>query len=95
MKELKKIYKVPILAKLRLSKNFPKDLLYTRKSFLRVGLISQETAIVIAKIKEYLGYKRVYQNVKNMIKIGEEMVELFSGTRKQWDKIKSRYWKPL
>ena len=51
--------------------------------------------MVIVKIKVYLGYKRVYRNITNMIKIGKEMVELFSSTRKQWDKIESRYWKPL
>ena len=29
----------------------------------------------------------------NMIKIGEEMVKIFSGTRSYWDEIESRYWK--
>ena len=78
IKELKRIYEAPILAKLRLSKTFPKALLYTRKSFLGVGLIALEIAIMMEKIKVYLGYKRVYHNFTNILKIGEEIVESLS-----------------
>ena len=38
-KELKRIYKEPMLVKLGLSKKFPRIVLYTRKSALGVGLM--------------------------------------------------------
>ena len=59
IKELKRIYKVPILNKLRLSQNFSKTLLHARKSFLGVRLLVPEIVIAIALLKVYPGYKRV------------------------------------
>ena len=41
--ELKRIYKTPMLMKLKLSKIFPKKLLYVRKAFLGLGLFISTT----------------------------------------------------
>ena len=45
--QLKYIYKIPMLMKLKLSKTFPKKLLYVRKAFLRLGLLQPQTVLVI------------------------------------------------
>jgi len=59
IKELKKIYETLIIKKFRLNKNFLKSLLYARKSFLGLGLITRQTAIDMLALKAYFGNKRV------------------------------------
>ena len=54
---LKKIYELVILQKLRLSANFPRLVLYSRKSALRVGLIAPRTIINGSAMKLYLEYQ--------------------------------------
>ena len=57
LSKIKRIYKGPMLDKLKLGQNFSKSLLYARKSFLGVGLIELETVLAIATLKAYIGYK--------------------------------------
>ena len=67
IKELKRIYKLLLFTKLKLSKTFPKGILYSRKLFLGVGLISPEIVIAISILKIYLEYKRVKRNISYII----------------------------
>ena len=57
-KELKRIYKVPLLVKLGLSEKFLRIMLYTRKIALDIGIMKLSTIIAILAIKLYLGHKR-------------------------------------
>ena len=84
-----------MLNKLELSKTFPKVLLYSRKAFLGVGLITPETVMAIAILKLYLGYKRIKRNAMTIIKVEEEIVETMSGQNKEWDQITNRYQKKM
>ena len=63
IKELIRIYEILILTKLQLSKTFSKVVLYSRKAFLGIELLSPETIITTAILKLYLGYKRVKHNI--------------------------------
>ena len=82
IKELKRIYETLMLNKLQLSRTFLKVLLYSRKAFLGIGLLSPETVIAIAILKLYLGYKRVRCNVLQIIQAEEEIVETMSEQNK-------------
>ena len=72
-----------MLNKLELSKTFPKVLLYSRKAFLGVGLITPETVMAIAILKLYLGYKRIKRNATTIIKVEEEIVQTMSSQNKE------------
>jgi len=50
-KELKRIYKAPILSKLQLSEKLPRYILYMYKTAGRIGLLKPSIAIVIEKVK--------------------------------------------
>ena len=56
---LMKIYKLVLLVKLDLSKKFPRNILYTRKIALEVGIMKPSIIIAVLAIKLYLGYKRL------------------------------------
>ena len=69
-------------------------MLYTRKSFLGLGLIIPQIAIDILVMKTYYGYKRVERNIAIIININEEYINQVSRISTNWDKIKleERFW---
>ena len=67
-----KISEPVLLKKLGLSEKFPRKILYTRKSALRVGLLKPSTIITILILKLYLGYMRKDDRIAWIIKINEE-----------------------
>jgi len=73
--ELLKICERPILRKLGLSEKFPRELLYSRKSALGIGLLKPSTIIAILAAKLYIGHMRKNDRIANMIKINEEEAE--------------------
>ena len=85
--ELKRIYEIPIIKKFRLNRNFPKSLLYARKSFLELGLITPKTTIDILALKGYFENKRVHRNVAIIIDMNEQYINQVSGVSKNWDEI--------
>ena len=93
-KELKRIYKEPMLIKLGFSKKFPRIVLYTRKSALGVELMQLSTIIAILKLKSYIGNKRKQRNTTKSINIQEEYQEIEVGrTIQLGEDPKGRYWK--
>jgi len=69
---LKKIYEPIILKKLGLSKNFPRAVLYSRKTALGVGLIAPRTIVDELSLKLYLGHRRAEDRISNIIQIIED-----------------------
>ena len=72
VKELKQIYKEPMLIKLGFSKKFPRTALYIRKSVLGVEMIKPETIIAILKLKQYIRNVKKPGNAGKSIRIQEE-----------------------
>ena len=71
-KELIKISEPILLKKMGLSINFPRKLLYARKSALGVGLIKPSTMILILSMRLYAGHVRAGDRISNIIRINEE-----------------------
>ena len=69
---MKKIYEPVILRKLGLSTKFLRNILYTRKLILRVGLIVPSTTIDILALKLHVGHNHRDSKVVAMINILEE-----------------------
>ena len=69
---LKKIYEPIILKKLGLSENFPRAVLYSRKTALGVGLIAPRTIIDELSMKLYLGHRRADDRISKIIQIIED-----------------------
>ena len=69
---LKKIYEPIILQKLKLSKKFPRKILYARKSVLGVGLMAPSTVLDILAIRAYVGHQRGESGVSKIIQILEQ-----------------------
>ena len=67
-----KISELVLLKKLGLSENFPREILYARKSALGVGLLKPSTIITILTLKLYLGHMRKDDRIAWIIKINEE-----------------------
>ena len=76
---LKKIYKPVILRKLGLSKNFPRSILYSRKTALGIGLLTPVTIIDVLALKLYFGHKRANDRVGNIIQINKDNARLQYG----------------
>ena len=95
-KELKKIYEEPLLIKLGLSRNFPRRVLYSRKSALGIGIMKPSTIINILNAKLYLGNKRMEGVANEAIKLQEEYLVVEAGrTISVSYKKENRYWKKL
>ena len=79
--------------KLGLSKKFPRDVLYSRKSALGVGIIKPSTIIDTLKAKLYLGNVRRGGVTSNAIKLHEEYLLVEAG-RALWIPYdpEERYW---
>ena len=80
--ELKRLYKEPMLQKIRLSTKFPKELLYARRIALSVGFISPNTALVISALKLYVENIRIQSNIADLITINKEHNHILSGLNK-------------
>ena len=70
--DLKKIYEPVILRKLGLSKNFPRSVLYSRKTALGVGLMAPKTIMDGLALKLYLGHQRSEDRISKIIQIIED-----------------------
>ena len=55
--ELKRIYELPMIRKLGLRDNFPRELLHAQKSILVIGLIEPNIMIDMLAIPLYVGNK--------------------------------------
>jgi len=53
-----RIYELTILQKLRLSKKFPRRILYIKKSALDIRIMKPLTIVDTLALKLYIGYKR-------------------------------------
>ena len=93
---LQQIYEEPLLVKLGLSRNFPRLVLYSRKSALGVGIMRPSTIIDMLKAKQYLGHKRMNSIANQSIQLQEEYLKVESGrdTNLLYDPSE-RYWKKL
>ena len=80
--ELKKIYEPVLLKKLRLSENFPRSVLYSRKTALGVGLLAPRTIIDALALKLYLGHKRADDRIAKVIQINEDNARIQYGYSK-------------
>jgi len=77
--ELKTIYEQPLLHKIGFSWKFPRNVLYSRKTALDIGLIEPSTIIDILKLKLYIGNVRKGGNTSGMIKAHHEMQQIEAG----------------
>ena len=82
--------------KLGLSKKFHRDVLYSRKSALGVGIMKPSTIIDTLKAKLYLGNVRQGGVASNAIKLQEEylIVEAGRAVHIPYDP-EERYWQRL
>ena len=62
-----------------LSENFPRLMLYSRKTALGVELMSPNTIISVLALKLYLGHNRSKSELSKVININEENARLFYG----------------
>ena len=60
----------------------PREVLYTRKTALRVGIVSPSTVIYILALKLYIGNKRAKNRIVGLLSIIEEMQFVESGINK-------------
>ena len=65
--KLIRIYKQMILWKLRLSKKFPRRILYVRKSVLGIGIMKPSTIVDTLALKLYISYKRQGSRILKLI----------------------------
>ena len=73
--ELLQICERPIIKKLGLSEKFPRELLYSRKLALGIGLLKPSTIIAILATKLYIGHMRKNDRIANIIKINKAQAE--------------------
>ena len=79
---LKKIYEPVILRKLGLSENFPRSVLYSRKTALGIGLLAPATIIDVLALKLYFGHKRANDRIGKAIQINEDNARIQYGYSK-------------
>ena len=93
---LQQIYKEPLLVKLGLSRKFPRDVLYSRKSALGIGIMKPSTIIDTLKAKLYLGNVRRAGVAHSAIRLQEEYlaIEAGRGVSIPYDP-EDRYWQRL
>jgi len=91
-KELKKIYKISLLTKLKLGEKFLRQILYTRRIALGVGIIQPCTAIAMATLRLYFGNIRTKSNAGNMILALEELQEANTGYSKRAIEMIDKQW---
>ena len=88
---LKKISEPVLLKKLGLSKKFPQDILYARKSALGIGLLQLNTILASLLLKIYLGHMRIQDTISKIIQINEENAGFQYGYNKELLSILIKY----
>ena len=88
--ELRQIYEALILLKLGFSKNFSRTALCTRRSALKIGLMTPQTIIEILKLKLYIGNKRKKGNVYKVVKVQEDITSVKVGQNFTMGEVLSR-----
>ena len=78
-RELQRIYEEPLLIKLGLSRKFPRDILYSRKSTLGIRIMKPFIIIDTLKAKLYLGNIRKEGVANNAIRLQEEYLKVEAG----------------
>ena len=95
---LQEISEKVILRKLGLSERFPRDMLYSRKTALGVGIMKPSTIIDILALKLYVGHKRSNDRIAKIIRINEEEASYQNGFNENVIKtprnlkLKERIW---
>ena len=69
---LKKIYWPVILWKLKLSKNFSRSVLHTRKTALGAGVLSPETIVHALAMKLHFSHKQAIDWVRKAIQVNKD-----------------------
>jgi len=90
-KTIMKAYEATMLNKLGLSQKFPKELIYSRREALGVGLLKPSTIIAILATKQYFGHKRMRGRISNIININEEKAALEYGYSSNITEISTKY----
>ena len=70
------MYEEPLLSKFGLSKNFLRQVLYSRKSALGIGIMTPSTIIDMLKAKLYIGNIRKEGVAKEAIDLQEEYLRV-------------------
>ena len=90
------LYEEPLLVKLSLSRNFPRKVLYSRKSALGIGIMMLSTIMNMLRAKLYLSNKQKEGIANEVIKLQEEYLVVESGRMIGICYNKDdRYWKKL
>ena len=63
-----------LLKKLGLSEHFPRDVLYSRRTVLGIGIMKLSTIIDVLASKLYVGHERLNNRISKIIKINKENV---------------------
>ena len=93
---MKRLYEESLLIKLGLSKNFPRQVLYSRKSALGIGIITPSTIINMLKAKLYIGNVRREGVAKEAIDLQEEYLRVEAERKISIAyNPKEHYWKKL
>ena len=72
---MKQTYKPVMLRKLRLSKNFPRDMLHSTKRAFGAGLLSPKTIIDALVLKSYFEHQRVDDWIRKVIQTHGDNVQ--------------------
>ena len=93
--ELKNIYELPLIRKMKLGDKFPGKLLHIRKSALRIGLVEPNTAMDSLALNLFLGNKRSEGELMSVIKCLEELSSDDNGPPEKVRKMAGilKYWK--
>ena len=77
--ELKRIYEPILLRKMKLSEKFPRNVLYSRKTALGVGLLAPRTIVDILSLKLYIGHQRMKSKVSEIFQINKDNARVSYG----------------
>ena len=88
---MKKISEPVLLKKLGLSKKFPQDVLYARKSALGIRLLQPNIILASLLLKMYLGHMRMQDTISKIIQINKENVGFQYGYNKELLSILIKY----
>ena len=92
--ELKRLYEEPLLMKLGFSRNFPRKVLYMRKSAFGIGIMAPKTILDTMKLKLYIGNVRRNGNAGKAIEIHQDFRQIEAGRNCQIGENPNRtYWK--
>ena len=81
-RSIEKIYELAILRKLGLSVNFPRAVLYSRKTVLSVGLLAPRMVIDALAMKLYVAHQQLDNRINKIIQIIEDNTRIQYGYSK-------------